>query len=534
MKMKTVFLCVAVLCIIAAETTYALPMEEQTMVNLMPAGVKARLASKRLSMGGKRKLESHELRVARGAAPECEPQTFMHRSLVNHFSPLATNETYLQRYHVNTRFYAKGDPLYVYIGGESALEADEVCSGFWYDMAETHGAMMLAVEHRFYGQSQPAERTEVEALQYLTTQQALSDLVQVIRYVAHDSGLMDNDGLEPVVIAYGGSYPGSLAAWVRTMFPTLIAGSVASSAPVEANTDFTQYERIGRRAGRSVNASCMDRIDPAIDLVNEMMTTDEGRAKLDAVLQPCVSLSDPMARGTLLYLGMPDVGGAMQYYLTWSAGRQQDFDSLCDTFADADTSNPLLAMRHFFNASGLYIDRPDSDEQCLYNYFAGAYWYNLNTTVSDDSYRPWLWQKCSAFGYFRVTESPLSGDNDAFYEQLCKASFGGHSVYPSTDALNHITGGWDSLASNVFFTNGQLDGWSGLSVLEAHTDDQVAEYIPMASHCEDMYGFNYEGSSAMTQLHQDQEAAVLKWIAQARQVQQRQLPANEPNHPEDQ
>ena len=35
-------------------------------------------------------------------------------------------------------------------------------------------------------------------------------------------------------IAFGGSYPGSMAAWLREKFPHLIAGSVSSSGPLEA------------------------------------------------------------------------------------------------------------------------------------------------------------------------------------------------------------------------------------------------------------------------------------------------------------
>ena len=35
-------------------------------------------------------------------------------------------------------------------------------------------------------------------------------------------------------IAYGGSYPGSMAAWLKLKFPHLISGSVSSSGPLEA------------------------------------------------------------------------------------------------------------------------------------------------------------------------------------------------------------------------------------------------------------------------------------------------------------
>ncbi len=70
-------------------------------------------------------------------------------------------------------------------------------------------------------------------LEWLTTEQALADAANFIRTI----NAQYNYTGRPWVV-FGGSYPGNLAAWFRLKYPDLVVGAVASSAPVQAKTDF--------------------------------------------------------------------------------------------------------------------------------------------------------------------------------------------------------------------------------------------------------------------------------------------------------
>ena len=114
-----------------------------------------------------------------------------------------------------------------YIGGEGPLAApsDRL---FMYALAEEHAALVLALEHRFYGESRPTADMSDDNLRYLTSAQALADLASFKDYAVRRYGI---PATTPWV-AIGGSYPGMLAAFVRAAYPTHFAASVASSAPV--------------------------------------------------------------------------------------------------------------------------------------------------------------------------------------------------------------------------------------------------------------------------------------------------------------
>lgn len=71
-------------------------------------------------------------------------------------------------------------------------------------------------------------------MKYLSSQQALADLAHFVQSVKQDIKFVN-----PKIILHGTSYSGSLVVWFRRLYPHLIDGGWASSAPILAKDDVT-------------------------------------------------------------------------------------------------------------------------------------------------------------------------------------------------------------------------------------------------------------------------------------------------------
>ena len=71
-------------------------------------------------------------------------------------------------------------------------------------------------------------------LKHLSSEQALADLAYFIKGMTLKHELPPNTKW----IAFGGSYPGSLAAWLRAKYPYLVHASMSASGPLIAKADF--------------------------------------------------------------------------------------------------------------------------------------------------------------------------------------------------------------------------------------------------------------------------------------------------------
>ncbi|KAL6092274.1 hypothetical protein STEG23_026802, partial [Scotinomys teguina] len=159
--------------------------------------------------------------------------------------------TFLQRYWVNDQHRAGQEaPVFLHIGGEGSLGPGSVMAGHPVALAPAWGALVIGLEHRFYGLSTPTRGLEMDQLRYLSSRHALADVASARQEL---SRLLNVSSSSPW-ICFGGSYAGSLATWTRLKvpgipwFPHLVFAAVASSAPLSAVLDFYAYNEIVLRS----------------------------------------------------------------------------------------------------------------------------------------------------------------------------------------------------------------------------------------------------------------------------------------------
>jgi hypothetical protein len=125
------------------------------------------------------------------------------------------------RYFIDETNVAGNDaPILFYCGNEGALESFYANSGYMtITLAKEMKALVLLGEHRYYGKSKPYGDDSFNAtnIKYLTVDQTMMDYVKLIKSIKSQDKYKNSP-----VIAFGGSYGGMLAAWMRMKYPHII------------------------------------------------------------------------------------------------------------------------------------------------------------------------------------------------------------------------------------------------------------------------------------------------------------------------
>ncbi|XP_037375050.1 thymus-specific serine protease [Talpa occidentalis] len=436
--------------------------------------------------------------------------------------------SFLQRYWVNDQYWASQDgPVFLHLGGEGSLGPGSVMRGHPAALAPTWGALVIGLEHRFYGLSIPPGGLDMAQLRFLSSRHALADVVSARLAL---SRLFNVSSSSPW-ICFGGSYAGSLAAWARLKFPHLIFASVASSAPLRAVLDFSEYNEVVSRSLSTPaiggSRECLAATSAAFaEVERRLRAGGAARAALRAELGACGSLDAVEDRAELLGALQALVGGAVQY--DGQAGAPLSVRRLCGLLVGAGGNCSRPAPYHGLRRA-VQVFTHSLGQRCLSFSRAEAV-AQLRVTepqVFGVGDRQWLYQTCTEFGFYVTCEVPRCPFSQLpalpSHLELCEQVFGlpTSSVAQAVAQTNSYYGGQTPGATQVLFVNGDTDPWHVLSVTGNLGPSETAILIPSGSHCLDMAPEKPSDSPSLHQGRQNISQQLQTWFRLAKESQVR-------------
>lgn len=369
------------------------------------------------------------------------------------------------------------------------------CSqGQHVELAAAHGALVVALEHRYYGASNPTPDMSVDNMRFLSSHQAIADVATFITmYLTPMYNLSGSNQ----IVTFGGSYPGALSAWIRLRLPHLVSVAFSTSSPVLAQLDFTGYNDVvaASMSDPAVGGSqaCLATLTTAFVAIDGALRgTPAQQAAMAKQMYSCAapgSLDDiKLLAGNLAGVVM----GVVQYN---DDGTQPiDIAGMCNIL----TQNGVGAV----NAFAQVINATLSGAPCMDNSYADFIAQVGNTTVDPTvtgvGMRQWSWEICSQFGLYQTcevnTQCPFSSLMDlASQLKICTDAFDARMTpalnQAGVDFTNAYLGGKTLDTDRILFTNGLVDPWHVLSVLPSENNNatNAALLIPTGSHCRQMF-----------------------------------------------
>ncbi|CAI0452733.1 unnamed protein product [Linum tenue] len=310
------------------------------------------------------------------AAEGFEPHFY--NQTLDHFNYLPESYlTFRQRYFANSKHWGgPGAPIFVYLGAEAAFPHNfSGGKSFLIEIAPSFNALLMYIEHRYYGESIPFRSSEEafsnsSMLGYMNSQQAIADYAEIISHTKEQF----NAGDSPVIVV-GESYGGMLAAWFRLKYPHLAIGALASSAPILYFDDITPqdaYFNVVTKDFRDASETCYLTIKKSWAEIDEMASKPYGLSMLSQKFKTCV----PLKNSTSLTDELEDLYASAAQY---NAPPSYPVTQICTAIDGFGPNNDTLG-RIFAGVVAYYGEKP-----CYIN----------EPTQPSETDGGWDWQTCS-------------------------------------------------------------------------------------------------------------------------------------------
>lgn len=354
-----------------------------------------------------------------------------------------------------------------------------------------------------------ASYKDADTLSALTSEQALADFATLV------TDLKRNLSAEasPVVL-FGGSYGGMLAAWMRLKYPHIAIGAVAASAPIlhfENIVPTDTFYRIVSADFKQESSSCFEYIRKSWDVIDKVASQNGGLHDLSTQFHMCRDLN---------------ASWELQEWLESA----YSYVAMVDYPIPTNFMTPLPAypIREICRA----VDSLPNDSDLLSRIFAGASVY-YNYTGQVDCFQPsdpgnddigvtgWAWQACTEMVMPMSSNPensmfpPYDWDLDGFVDS-CSETYGVESR-PNWITTNYggksIKDVLKNFGSNIVFSNGLLDPWSGGGVLENISSSIVALVAPEGAHHLDLRASTDIDPDWLIEQRTTEVEHIAKWIA---------------------
>ncbi|VDM36057.1 unnamed protein product [Hydatigera taeniaeformis] len=295
-------------------------------------------------------------------SPTWPPKVGTYDQVVSHFDFHFHPLTFKQRFVYEDRWYKPGFPIFFYCGNEGNIMEFWNNTGFVFDIAPMFNALVVFGEHRYYGESTPFFNSFVQPyIGFLSIEEAMADFADLIAELK-----IEFNATSSPVIAFGGSYGGMLAAYMRLRYPHIITGAIAASAPlkwVSGEENLHPFFESIKEIYSDTNESCVLVIQAAYSEI--LKRSQDGRSGLKNItmeLNLCNTLETEQdldwmlrwSRNAFVLMSMMNYPYA-SYHLP-----ANPVNVSCNKAIEFGTRSPLTGLRE---AVGVFYDR--SSESCF-------------------------------------------------------------------------------------------------------------------------------------------------------------------------
>ena len=432
--------------------------------------------------------------------------------------------TFQQQFIFNASLDSAGNvtpPVFVIVGGEYPVEQWwDIMYGEVWPLAVSEGAVVVALEHRFFGSSYPtpgllSNLTSLDPIVAAADVQAALPSIQA--YLFSQLGV----NVAPAVL-FGCSYSGTVAAYSHAS-PGVV-GAVASSSPVQPDVAMESYHASMFEAFSDPlaggSASCGDFFAAAFSNATASLANGAaggpGFSQFSSDWNVCGTISNLDDARFTWYLIVDLYFGAT--YVQENAGVYIPFicsvveKSASTGASPQETFQDVLAIAN----SGQCTPGGDGEFE---GYIASVAEKDSDSSRSD---RQWWWLQCAKVGWLHtctedgVCPFAIPGFDALpleWYMKICTGAFNVTLVdtQAGVDAIQAAFGGQDMDSDNIFAVNGADDPWRVYGLLPPPNATRVV--VDGGWHCSDM-GAPTEGDpESLTAARQAVAAQVRSWLS---------------------